>query len=898
MEAEAYDLKQQEDGSYQMHRQDHRLHVGTGEEAQQQWPDFQQDEEAMPVLDLPEVWSKVIAEEELKPEGKEEGDVFFCNAKVLVAELKYHILASARNARPAPEVESPVLEGKKEINHSEDLHEPSTPEDSKGDNGEIKEDVKEGEGKSDEYLAHPKSVYGASIMLKLQWEDKTPQKKVPHRTYEELGHFIGEVHSNLLQALQQNKIAGGAVVNVMAFDLTPLILARYMEGVETCTKVLEENAFKLLTLFVELGNPREVHLAIKTFLKLIDNVYLEAASYLLFKPLMNLWMKLILLIPRMRHKFFRDLLKELDRMLSFAESFEASFVPDEGGTGIEESGRIKGMSERILLFLEDITELQVKQCAQSDKIGLEVDELGRAKTSVARTIESQPLENKASIEAGTGDTVETKRSLESSDEQTNQTRVEGECEKSKGMKAGDDSRNQIGKATTDWVNERAVTLARALQILGLFWADIPPPPGEKKDRSRKTANSKKSEEAQMRRQMRKERKEMLLARCINLFDGLGWSNPVLVCQIANNGLTTQGCSMTDDSFREHLGEDIRSKSERKNTLYSVNGIAQYLCGVLRPKTQSLLRGIEGTLIDHYDYDLTDTAFDLLDATYAFDLILPYAMALISLSDSTLLMAGVLMIRPFLSRLPEGAFETYEEALRLRFAVNVLGREANVFGLALHLVNAIASCDDPKHRQVAYKTLKDLLGKCSHPAVRYTIVECLFQESKRMAVTAQLVTEMKDAVRFSDEVAAKGTRKEWRMRQASGLRTRFVEVCLPKYFTPQRSLLSCISPMVSTSNVCLFLAASDAYFLQIRKDDEELCEDINRRRRFMKAYCKLGMDCVRALASVAEHDQKNVPSSKLAKDNRNEAMAILTASKETFNQCIAAMSALTRALELL
>ncbi|KAI0557881.1 Glomulin/ALF4 [Gracilaria domingensis] len=893
---DGYDLKQQEDGSYEMRRQDHRLHVGTGQEAEQQWPDVQQPEEAMPVLDLAEAWSKLSTGEELPSVIKREDDIISYNAKVMTAELKYHILASTKNTKPATEVDSAVIEENGDIGHPENSEAEPKPGDS--EEGEPKIEKEENESQSGANLAHPKSVYGASILLKLQWEDKKPQKKVPHRTYEELGEFIGDIFKNLNETLQQNELAGEAVANEMAFDLTPLILARYMDGIETCTDVLAENAFHLLTLFVERGSPREMHLAIKTLLKRIDIVYLEASSYLLLKPLMTLWMKLIIRMPRMRHKFVRDLLKEFDRMLSNAETYDVSFVPDEGGIGIEEEGRIKGMSEMILQFLEDLTKLQIKQSEESEAINVEVDALGRAKKRATQATETDTLNGSGALETTKGDPKKGPKSSEASSEKNTETRGGDEDKKPNGSEIASNQEDGVGKETTDWVNERAVTLARAIQILGLLWADISPPPGEDRDLPRKKKTSKKSEAAQARRTLRKEKKEMLLARCIGLFSGLGWSNPVLVCQIATNGLSVRGCSMTDEAFKGHLGQDIRSRNERKNTLFSVNGIAHYLCGVLRPKTRSLLNDTGGSNIDHYKYDLKDTGFDFLDEIYAFDLILPYAMALISLSDTTLLMAGILLLRAFLSRLPNSCFDTYEEALRLRFGVNILGREANVLGLALHLVKAIASCDDPNHREVAYRTLRELLNKCSHPAVRYTISECIFQESKRMAVTAQLVTNMKDVIRFSDDVAAKGTRKDWGMAQASGLRTRFVEVCLPKYFLPQRSLLSCISPMVSTSNVCLFLAASDSRLLTVHAKDEKLSEHIKHRRRFMKAYCRLGMECVRALASVAEHDQKNVPRTRLTKENRNEAMALFAASEQTLNQSIAAICALSSALELL
>lgn len=923
---EDLDLKETEDGTYLVRPRDHRLHVGTGEEADQQWPDIQEDETVMPLLDLADAWAKLVAEEELpsdikKNEGSE-NSVLNYNAQVIVAECKYHLLVSTvkTNSHSNPESTLPTEQEQKWQNGKKDERDkqrqegeqPNAPVTVSSENDEenIPTQHPEEQAKAGQDPNHPQSVYGASILLKIQWEDKKPQKKVPHRTYGQLGEFIHDIVQNVKQALQQNESAAMAVLNVMAFDLVPLLLARYMDGMETCTEVLETGALDLLNLCAEWGSPKEMHLAIKTYIRMIDIIYLEATSYLMLKPLLMLWMKLILRMPKMRHSFLRDLLKEFDRMLSLAENYEASFVPESGGIGIEKSGRIKGINELILQFLEDVTRLQMKQHEQNETISLEVDQLGRALkfVSIAQT-ESRCKENETSDNGGTTVKRNTQPDTSQSDvnlKQKNEV-VNGKTDKTSEESPQADSRNddkkkkeegEIHKETGDWVKERAVTLARALQILGLLWTDIPPPPGEENEDPRRRSSLKRSGAPAVRKERRVEKKERLLARCIGVFDGLGWTNPVLVCQIAKNSLNMHGCCFSDDSFKEHIGHDIRSRSERKNTLFSINAVAQYLCGIFRPKTRSLLLGNEDDEVDHYEYHLTDSGFELLDESYAFDLILPFAMALISLVDATMMMAGVLLVQAFLSRLPDSAFETYEDVLYLRCSTNVLGREANVLGLALHLVRAIASCDDPKHRAVAHGTLKHLLEKCKHPAIRYMIAECILQESKRVAVTAQLVTDLKDVLRHSDQAAIEGTVSDWGLAQASALRSRFVELCLPRFFTPQRSSLSSVSPMVSVANACLFLAASDERYLGEWTENQVACADISRRKRFMKQYCKLGIECARALVSAAEHDQKNVPKSQLAKENRPEAAAVFAASAKALNQGIAAIFALTSAIRFL
>lgn len=330
------DLKENEDGTYSMQSSDHRLNVATGEEADQEWPDEQASEEVMPLLNLPEAWQSVILEEPLPSNDTEFKNLTDQNADVLTKELSYHLLVTRKNhVKPlkVPNHDDLVSQA------DEDLPKPTSgTEDSEAGDSKVtppgpESDIK-ADGKSEK--SEPlKSVYGAGILLQLQWKETETQKKVPYKNYVELGHFIGDIVDNLNKALSENEKAGKAVADAFALDLTPLILARYLDGLETCTEVLERNAFKILSLCAVKGSTKEMHLGMVQFMRRIEIVYLEATSYLVLKPLMSLWTKLILRMQRMRHKFLKELLKEFDHLLSYAQSYEASFVPDSGGRGVE-----------------------------------------------------------------------------------------------------------------------------------------------------------------------------------------------------------------------------------------------------------------------------------------------------------------------------------------------------------------------------------------------------------------------------------------------------------------------------------------------------------------------------------------------------------------------------------
>lgn len=859
MDQSGFDIKETKEGGFILQPKDFRLHVNTGDESDQVWPDVQEDEEIMPLLDLPQSWEDIIHEKPL-PAKKTSGEsIVMQNAFVMIKELKYHLLAST--AHP-----SNVVHPKgKSAQQSEG---PSGCEGS--EKKEVSEEGCRGPEESDGTATELKSIYGASVLLKLQWEDKTKQKAVPHRTFEEMALFISDITSKLKEVFGKNETAGQALVDVFALELTVLILARYMEGIETGEDVLEEACFSLLTFCAERANPKEMHMSLRLFIRKVNPVYMEATAYLILQPLMTLWAKLILRMKSTRHSFLYDFLHSFDKMVPCARSFETMNVYGSA-KGIEKPGRIKNLTEILLQFLEDLTKIQIQQRETSDCIRLSVDTLGREIPKLEKTLCESDSEERKGRNTDSGTSI---------DESERATELQ----------------SRIEKETKDWVKERAVTLARALQILESLWEDVRPPRGEERSVPKKKKKSKEGENRSTE-DIAADYAENGICRCFNLFRGLGWSNPVLVCQIAANGLSLESSSKAQDLLQKHIGYDVRSKKERRETLFSLTGVGEFVCGALRPKTLAILSD-RNEEFDEYAIDLSGTGFDLLDGNYAFDIVLPFIMTLIAKSHVSPILAGVTTIKAFLERIPGKKFATFEDAIRLRCGISAAGKPVNVVGLAHNLANAVDKCDDPKHRRVAHETLQTVLDMCEDPYARYVIAESVFHDCKRVALAAQLVTEMKDAVRYSDLVAAEGKYSGWTSGKACDLRTRFAQVCFPRYFTPRKELLMSINAMVSTAGACLFLAVSDKKALMEIEEGNKLRLEIEKRRRFTKSYCKLGRECIRALASVAEHDRKNVPNSQMAKVALPQAQALFAASGRTLNHCIAALSMLDVAVDAL
>lgn len=927
-----------------------RLNPDMGTETDDHWESPPQPD-AAPPLDLDLVWSEVIASKPLtvhkndfKPEGS---SVEGRNAAILVRELQYHIItrsAFAKRDKASPSLHDQDFQGStddgkgeesvadaerkdgtllEERNAMKDTAEAKHKVDKKVENdaGEKKEtpgedkvekeegesEAKQGEKLAEENEKDPtewgplpeddesigKSIYGASILLRLQFEDRKHHKAVPRRTSEELALFISDITMKLEDAFVKNPKAAQEVIDAIALDLTGLLFCRYLDGMETGTTVLEECCYSLLTLCSKRANAKEMHMAIKAFQVRITKVYLEATAYLLLQPLLVIWGNVIVRIARKRKKFLTDYTKVFEQMHTCATSYQTTFVPDDGTIGVEKHGRILRIPDVLIEFFQQLIKQQLLQRETDTSISLQVDELGRA-IAAPKPVERSTSEDSATKE----EKDEGKKGEEKKDEEKKNEALKDGAKKEGAKKDGakKDGAN-ISEETLDWVGERGVTVAQLLQVLGMLWTRLSPPLGEERNMPKSKAKKLRKDRAGSEYHLSAEERELSLAKCIEMFNGLGWSNPVLVCQLGTNGMKLERVSRDGDLIQAHIGEDVRSKKEKKNTLYSVSSIAHYICSVVRFGTRSRMAGgVRDSRRDDFEVDLAGSAFDLLEPGYALDLVLPYLMGVIAQAAPAVSMGGLNVLRGLLERIPDGHYKTYDELLRLRIGQSSMGRDCSVLGLAHHVCRAVGTLDDPKHRRVAYETLQSLLRKCGHLPARFVVVESLFYETKRGVVAGQLMKEMKDTLQLMDKASWDGDEEgELCVKEVSGFRTRFAHNCFGKYFVPKKEMLATMNPMVSASSFLMFMAVSDRRMLE-KVQDEEVKSEIERRLKFCKLYGRLGKECIRAFGALAEHDRRNLPTSLLAEKSRTDAMAVFAASGRTLNQCVSSLSFLESALE--
>lgn len=837
--------------------QQHMPHPQTGTEANHQWSSQNPKPKPPPLLDLDLAWSQLVAGDPVSvPDDEPDVNadtIESRNAALMVRELKYYLIGNSVKMEGEENTDTNTEEGKAEWRDT--IPQSSVDIDEEGD-------------------TVLKSVYGASILLKLQWEDRSVQKLVPSMDYYRLGLFVADIVTRLNSALEQNPNAAHVLLDAVALDLTPVFMTRYLDGIETETHELEESCFALLKLCALLANPKEMHLALKTFLSKVDAVYMEAVSYVCLQPLVELWGHVIPRVERKRGPFLADFAKHWDKMFTCAESYQASFVPDEG-LGVERPGCIASLPDTLLEFYERLIVAQVNQRKYDDAIRVEGDLLGRL-TPDFKALEPESEENNSAESVPTdGTEMREKRSG---------FEIKAEAAISR-------------ENTLEWVRERAMTLAKVLQLLGLLWTRLPSPEGE----GRNVPKRKMKEKKNIRKKsiVAETEKEESLARCLGLFAGLGWSNPALVCQLAANGLSFNHSDRSSELMSAHIGHDARSKKERKNTLYSVNSVGLYLCGVLRNWTSAWNDVQTAGDLDENKIILSGSVFDLLNPEYAFDLVLPYLMPLIGHSTLAISWCGIRVLRAFLHQLPDRTFESFDNILRLRTGTSTGGKEINILGLVLQLSRTLEGYDDPLHRRIAYETLQTILQKCGTPVSRYVLTECVYYQTRRAAVSGQLMTELKDTIIYSDSALSNAEFSKWNLKVANELRWRFAQDCFTRSFTPRRELLSFMNQIATAASLMVFLVSRDIRLSdQVGKANEQIQGGIERRKRFCKAYGKLGIDCIRALASVAEHDRRNIPTSALAQRNTEDALAVYQASGRTLNQCVGAISFLGTALEKL
>lgn len=816
-------------------------------------------DESLALLDIDQLWQDIVSQTEQK--HIEERTVALCE------ELKHYFW----NPFPSEKKDN---NGAQHLKHSKDEVDSTSNAPAEGDTSTTATDTVASS------TDKPISVFGEPLMFKLRCENKKPKKKLAPKQLDKQSAFVNDIASKLTKLQQDNAAIFSIVVSSFFFEMSCVLFAELVQALEMGSASLSAACRAVFHICAEHANAKEAHIAIRAAISKVDSRHFEGTSYFVFHDVIDFWCRIVKRIPKRRTSFVLDIVKTYERMQHCWESYSA--VDQSSEQPGDPSYASWHMPDILLSFFRDLLEAQRSQRASNELLQKAVDEKGDPICDRIITVKYGPA-------------------------QTDFIQIHEDALqfRNPGAEMGDKAevRSADEAVVDDWMLERQMILVEVLNLTKNEVSKLPSPPGYEDE-----ASSNRNRKSKQRKQKNDDQRERTLKRFNTLHEllvKLGWTNPVRACQLASVALRLESSNRNDTRLEKGLGPLVRFSRNTKNTVLSIGSVASYMYLALRSKDA-------GKVLDTTAISLEGSGLDLVEADYAFGLVLPYVMTMIAYSSTPMVLAGVTIVRLLLERMGDRQWG-FEEVLRVRCGTAAMGRDVSIYGLLGHVGKCIASLDDPKHRETAYETLQMLLRKIDCPLARYTMVSSLLLDADRAAVAAQFVTELKDTLIYADNRDAENNDNcPWYLCDSEIVRTQFALTVFPRYLLPRKDYLSRVNPIVASSVAAMFLSIRDdnrvKQLEQVKRsrrwaDDEtaqteihRMLEHINTRRDYSHCHVATGRDCVRALAAVSEHDRKTVPSSQLVKKSKADAQALFTAAGRTLNQCISAISSLDIALE--
>lgn len=684
--------------------------------------------------------------------------------------------------------------------------------------------------------------FGEDLLLALACEDKRPQKAVPPMTYDAITSVMSENAARVSSACNTapHDFISRAVASSVTMTLLPSVLFTLIEAEERKKESLATACRTLLLSVARVANPREFHVMLKSALSRISSMYQRDIYGLIVEDILKMWNEVVPRIRGKRFLFLRDVGDVLD-MVVFDKQRD---LPDS-------------LEKEVLVsrLLNSIA------CDQLDdmKSAIRVDE-NRMLDVYTRMREPEQV------------CVEV--------EHPEMPAVKGEEPKSakniykKGLAGARNKINDKENTRHDSYNERITTLALTLKLYEHVVDKLPLPVSEPR-----TVSKVRGPEKRRKRKLTAA-VSGLLSYLKSLTQTLGLDNPVDACQQFSQLLSIDVFSDELALLRDtaHAAPARKRKSE---SFFSTRSAACYLIAALCLHRDEDVCGC----VDRID----DSVFATLEPAYAFQLVLPYFMTAVGDLNPVVSLYGTELLAGFLNTIPENSVDTLQESVALSYKSSFMQSESSWFGLIRLLAKATGQFDDPKCRAFAYETMQSALRKLKAPEARYSVLTVALLQAEKAAMSAQLITELKDAIRAIDVECAGEISERYR--------TRFAETCLPRYCLPRKEFLAGLDPVVAVSSAGLFLALSDSK-KENGSDDVRAVSFRRQRMKFCETYLKVAKEAIRAVAAVSEHDRRTIPDSKLAKSNHDEARTLYSAAARTLNDCVAAISSIDYALSKL
>lgn len=707
----------------------------------------------------------------------------------------------------------------------------------------IAKEMSEGEDLDDKADSKDSSeqrpIFSEALLFKLRCHDKNLKKETPKMSCKEDLEFMQNILTNL-KSLQNESAHFYTIAGVYAMEMTPYFFAKMVEGNEMDFKELHKVSKEILMIFAENASPKEMHLMIKTTVHKVGKTHYEGTAYFSLCDMMEIWGKIIVRIKRKRAMFLFDMIKLHENLLPCAESYRSCFgLYDE----IKDAGGLTHRLPNILIkMFSGLLDAQEAQWDETPEMQAVVDKNGGV-------YESRVVCCK-------------RTAITTTYHQRNESQVfDGKVTNADPVKSTSDG------IIDDWLLERQIILVFALDVTKdvTFKLQIP----TKKDGKQAKVLFKELTSR--------------LSRTRNFFNRLGWSSALRAVQLSTIHLYTQDLTDDDEILRQGLGPIVRFSTSTKYVSYSSISLACFLFLAMRKSCE-----VPSTL---FDFELQGTGFEFLEPSRAFDLALPSIMTLASLSAIAPAVAGVHMANMFLSRINKTWDD--QDVLRWRYSLSASSRDVAMDGLVLHIGRLTERVNDPDVRVFVYETMQKFVRKMKSPQMRFSVLHSLVMEVDRIAVAAQIITELKDVLAYGDELVHSGSSDFWSVEKNDKLRSRFIESLYQKYLLPRKDSLAAMSPIIALCMSSLFVAIRDKNCMDTMDDVSVKMPQIEARRKYMKDHLSVAKQIVRALCSCSEHDIQRIPEGQLKRSA--EKRQLYEAAGRTLNQGMSVIAAIDSTL---
>ncbi len=675
------------------------------------------------------------------------------------------------------------------------------------------------------------SVFGEALLFKLRCDDKKPKKDTPKMTPEEDLEFMRKLLENI-ENTQKESNHFQIVVDLFAMEMYPYFYAKLLGASEERKPELGEVSKSLLLYCANYANPREMDLVVRSTISKISTTHYEGSVFHSLCDMVEVWGLAISRIPRKRSGFLQKLLQNQERMLMCGQAHRTAYYFDEGHD-------IGGFDERIdnvmISAFTKLLDAQEKQWKENEHMHSIVGIHGALKET--RVICQLKKAQKESFRQRDDESDLQKPTMD------------------------DPARPAEEQVVDDWLLERQFLLVSALNTLREVVYKITVP-----------SDDEDNEVKKLRR-----RHVTRMNKLVDIMRRLGWTTPLRAVQLSSKHLSSENIHPDGTTFEQGLGPVLKFAQGTKYTALSLISVSCYFYAAMRKP------GCGANKL--FEFTLDGTGFDLLEEKEALYNAIPFIMSLLSLTPKVPALGGAYLTNLFLDRC-EFDFDA-EDVLLWRFGLNQSGRHVTVEGLAMHVCRLVERVDDQNRatREFVYQTFQKILSKIRSPGIRFSLVNELISETGRIAVAAQLITELKDVLMYGDRMEEQG---KWEVEENEKIKTRFVESLMPRYFMPRKDSLAVLSPIVALGMASMLLA--------IRDKRRSSCEMLEARKKFMIDHLNVAKEVVRALCSCAEHDMRSIPE-KLLKTNMQKRNHYESA-RQTLNEGITIVSAMERTLVVL